>query len=99
MASMVPSSRRRDDRVLDRVRHVLTAAGFDEAMTISVVAMKATAGVVRVADPALVVEVVQAEEAVPVAEAMIAVRQAAAASADCSWARSPRPCWSTPCAP
>ena len=34
---MVPSARRRDDRVLERIRHVLTAAGFDEAMTLSVV--------------------------------------------------------------
>ena len=54
---------------------------MDRAVTVVlVVAMKATAGVVRVADPALVVEVVQAEEAVQVAEATIAVRQAAAAS-------------------
>jgi phenylalanyl-tRNA synthetase beta chain len=34
---MVPSARRRDDRVFERVRRVLTAAGFDEAMTLSVV--------------------------------------------------------------
>jgi phenylalanyl-tRNA synthetase beta chain len=34
---MVPSARRREDRVLDKIRHVLTAAGFDEAMTLSVV--------------------------------------------------------------
>ncbi len=34
---MVPSARRRDDRVLDQIRHALTAAGFDEAMTLSVV--------------------------------------------------------------
>jgi phenylalanyl-tRNA synthetase beta chain len=34
---MVPSARRRDDRVFERVRRVLTAAGFDEALTLSVV--------------------------------------------------------------
>ncbi len=34
---MVPSARRRDDRVLEKIRHVLTASGFDEAMTLSVV--------------------------------------------------------------
>jgi phenylalanyl-tRNA synthetase beta chain len=34
---MVPSARRREDRVLERIRHVLSAAGFDEAMTISLV--------------------------------------------------------------
>jgi phenylalanyl-tRNA synthetase beta chain len=34
---MAPSARRRDDRVLEKVRHVLTAAGFDEALTLSVV--------------------------------------------------------------
>lgn len=34
---MVPSARTREDRVLEKVRHVLTAAGFDEAMTLSVV--------------------------------------------------------------
>jgi len=34
---MVPSARRREDRVLERIRHVLTATGFDEAMTLSVV--------------------------------------------------------------
>jgi len=34
---MAPSARRRDDRVLEKVRHVLSAAGFDEAMTLSVV--------------------------------------------------------------
>src|SRR5690606_19337167 len=34
---MVPSSRTRQDVVLDRVRQVLTAAGFDEAMTLSTV--------------------------------------------------------------
>ncbi len=32
---MSPSTRNRDDLVLDRVRHVMTAAGFDEAVTIS----------------------------------------------------------------
>jgi phenylalanyl-tRNA synthetase beta chain len=34
---MVPSHRTRDDRVLAKVRHVLSAAGFDEALTLSVV--------------------------------------------------------------
>jgi phenylalanyl-tRNA synthetase beta chain len=34
---MVPSARRRDDRVFERIRRVLTSAGFDEAMTLSVV--------------------------------------------------------------
>jgi phenylalanyl-tRNA synthetase beta chain len=34
---MVPSAKRRDDRVFEKVRHVLTAAGFDEALTLSVV--------------------------------------------------------------
>lgn len=34
---MAPSSRSRRDVVLDRVRHVLTAAGFDEALTLSTV--------------------------------------------------------------
>jgi phenylalanyl-tRNA synthetase beta chain len=34
---MVPSHRTRQDRVLARVRHVLCAAGFDEALTLSVV--------------------------------------------------------------
>jgi phenylalanyl-tRNA synthetase beta chain len=34
---MVRSARRFHDRVMDRVRHVLTASGFDEAMTTSVV--------------------------------------------------------------
>ena len=40
---MVPSSRRRDDRVFERIRHVLTAAGFDEALTLSVVDAEASA--------------------------------------------------------
>jgi phenylalanyl-tRNA synthetase beta chain len=40
---MVPSARRRDDRVLERVRRVLTAVGFDEAMTLSVVDAAASA--------------------------------------------------------
>ena len=31
---MVPSARRRDDRVLEQIRRVLTAAGFDEALTL-----------------------------------------------------------------
>lgn len=34
---MAPSHRRDDDRLLERVRHVLTAGGFDEALTTSVV--------------------------------------------------------------
>jgi phenylalanyl-tRNA synthetase beta chain len=34
---MVPSARRREDRVLEKIRHVLTATGFGEAMTLSVV--------------------------------------------------------------
>jgi phenylalanyl-tRNA synthetase beta chain len=34
---MVPSAKRREDRVLEKIRHVLTAAEFDEAMTLSVV--------------------------------------------------------------
>jgi phenylalanyl-tRNA synthetase beta chain len=34
---MVASTRRREDRVLAKVRTVLTAAGFDEAMTVSLV--------------------------------------------------------------
>jgi phenylalanyl-tRNA synthetase beta chain len=34
---MTSSSRTRDDQVLDQVRHVLVAAGFDEALTISTV--------------------------------------------------------------
>jgi len=34
---MATSHRTREDRVLERVRHVLTGAGFDEAMTLSAV--------------------------------------------------------------
>jgi phenylalanyl-tRNA synthetase beta chain len=34
---MAPSARRREDRVLEKVRHTLIAAGVDEAMTLSVV--------------------------------------------------------------
>jgi phenylalanyl-tRNA synthetase beta chain len=34
---MVPSARRREDRVLEKVRQVLLAAGFDEAITLSAV--------------------------------------------------------------
>jgi phenylalanyl-tRNA synthetase beta chain len=34
---MAASKRSREDRVLERVRHVMTAAGFDEAMTLSAV--------------------------------------------------------------
>jgi len=41
---MVPSTRRREDRVTEKVRHVLTAAGFDEAMTTSVVPEEAVGG-------------------------------------------------------
>jgi phenylalanyl-tRNA synthetase beta chain len=37
---MVPSHRTHIDRVVSKVRHVLTAAGFDEAMTASVVPKK-----------------------------------------------------------
>jgi phenylalanyl-tRNA synthetase beta chain len=37
---MVPSHRTYSDRILEKVRHVLTAAGFDEAMTASVVPKK-----------------------------------------------------------
>jgi len=40
---MVPSARRRDDRVFERVRRVLTSAGFDEALTLSVVDAQASA--------------------------------------------------------
>ena len=34
---MAASARRRDDRVFEKIRHVLTASGFDEALTLSVV--------------------------------------------------------------
>ena len=34
---MAPSARSREDRVLEKIRHVLTAAGVDEALTLSVV--------------------------------------------------------------
>ncbi|MEN6405766.1 MAG: phenylalanine--tRNA ligase subunit beta [Thermoguttaceae bacterium] len=34
---MVPSARRHEDRVLERIRRVLTSLGYDEAMTLSVV--------------------------------------------------------------
>jgi phenylalanyl-tRNA synthetase beta chain len=34
---MAASARRRDDRVLEKIRRVLTATGFDEALTLSVV--------------------------------------------------------------
>src|SRR5208282_5920801 len=34
---MAASSRRRDDRVVAKIRTVLTAAGYDEAMTLSAV--------------------------------------------------------------
>ena len=34
---MSPSAKRKQDRVLDRVRHTLTALGYDEAMTLSAV--------------------------------------------------------------
>jgi phenylalanyl-tRNA synthetase beta chain len=40
---MVPSSRTTQDRVLEKVRHVLTAAGFDEALTPSTVAEEISA--------------------------------------------------------
>ena len=42
---MVPSARRRDDRVLEKIRRVLTSAGFDEAMTPSVVDERASAAI------------------------------------------------------
>ena len=34
---MAPSARNRDDRVMEKTRHVLTALGFNEALTLSVV--------------------------------------------------------------
>lgn len=37
---MAPSHRRDDDRILARIRHVLTSAGYDEALTTSVVPAK-----------------------------------------------------------
>lgn len=37
LVPMFPSHRTREDRVLDKVRGVLTASGFDEAVTLSVV--------------------------------------------------------------
>ncbi len=40
---MVPSARRREDRVLEKIRHVLTGTGFDEAMTLSVVDRQSSA--------------------------------------------------------
>ncbi|MEN6452052.1 MAG: phenylalanine--tRNA ligase subunit beta [Thermoguttaceae bacterium] len=40
---MVPSARRREDRVLERIRRVLTATGFDEAVTLSAVDEKTSA--------------------------------------------------------
>ncbi len=40
---MVPSARRRDDRVIERVRRTLCAVGFDEALTLSVVDEAASA--------------------------------------------------------
>ena len=43
---MVPSARPRQDRVVEKIRHVLTAAGFDEAMTLSAVD-DASAGAIR----------------------------------------------------
>jgi phenylalanyl-tRNA synthetase beta chain len=42
---MVPSARTRLDRVLERVRRVLTSAGFDEALTLSVVDEKSSAAI------------------------------------------------------
>ncbi len=39
---MAPSQRTRLDRVLEKTRNVLTAAGFDEAMTVSVVSQAST---------------------------------------------------------
>jgi phenylalanyl-tRNA synthetase beta chain len=40
---MVPSARTRQDRILEKIRGVLTAAGFDEALTLSVVDEHASA--------------------------------------------------------
>ncbi len=40
---MVPSTRSDEDRVLEQVRHVLTASGFDEVMTVSAVSEKVSA--------------------------------------------------------
>jgi phenylalanyl-tRNA synthetase beta chain len=37
LVPMAPSVRSREDRVIAKVRHVLTACGFDEALTLSVV--------------------------------------------------------------
>jgi phenylalanyl-tRNA synthetase beta chain len=42
---MVPSARRREDRVTEKLRHALTAVGFDEAMTPSVVDHRAAEAV------------------------------------------------------
>jgi phenylalanyl-tRNA synthetase beta chain len=44
---MAPSARRHEDRVIDKIRRVLTAGGFDEAMTLSEVD-ESVAGAVRV---------------------------------------------------
>lgn len=40
---MAPSARTREDRVLEKVRRVLTALGFDEALTLSVVDQQTSA--------------------------------------------------------
>ena len=40
---MAPSAKRREDRVFEKIRHVLTASGIDEAMTLSVVDEKTSA--------------------------------------------------------
>jgi phenylalanyl-tRNA synthetase beta chain len=54
---MCPSHRRNEDRVLSRVRSVLNAAGFDEAMTASVVpASWSSAGSPWTAGPPLVTQ-------------------------------------------
>jgi phenylalanyl-tRNA synthetase beta chain len=37
LVPMAPSVRSREDRVIGKIRHVLTACGFDEALTLSVV--------------------------------------------------------------
>jgi phenylalanyl-tRNA synthetase beta chain len=42
---MAPSARTRSDRVLEKIRHVLSAAGFDEALTLSVVDETASAAI------------------------------------------------------
>jgi phenylalanyl-tRNA synthetase beta chain len=45
LVPMAPSARLREDRVIEKIRQVLVAAGFDEAMTLSVVDEAATRAV------------------------------------------------------